>query len=578
MSMESRTALGRRPALAFAGSIIGFMEGFVPTRSRRRAIRLDVILLATAGVLLGLTLFPLADPSLNIVIVDRTLDVAVSSLTLVATAGLAVLALLRHRETGRLAFYLQAASFVLWATILAITVLLVLLKLDGRLGMTLGLPEQLPAWISAVTRIGVGALFLASGVVAYRDIHGGPVRSLRRLFAPVGVILLLTVFLYPIRELLPPLIETAGIEALLADPGGISVVPGITGFAIALVVTTVALLVITVVLYRMTWARGGPVSDSFTAVGLVVLAVAEVQYAFWPSVYTGLVTISDLLRLVAYIVLVAGTIAEQRADLRALRKAYAALDRLRVTESERAALEERSRLAREIHDGLAQHLWFAKLKLERLNTSIPEADQALAAEVSQALDAAIVEARQALVTMRTSLDRDMPLSDMLARTLDEFGRASGIRVEFTPSPGVPAGLPARPQVELLRIVQEALSNVRKHADATVVRARAEVDGRELVVSIADNGRGFALDQPPGEGLGLRGMEERARLIGGELRVTSEIAGGTTIEVRVPLHTASLPGVPDVTEPVVIPQPSAAAGPGDAPTAAPTREGIPTRAG
>jgi len=277
----------------------------------------------------------------------------------------------------------------------------------------------------------------------------------------------------------------------------------------------------------------GPVSDGFIAVGLVVLAFAELQSAFYPSVYTRLVTASDLIRLLAYGIFLLGIGAEQRSDLRALRQAYATLDRLRVSEAERAALEERSHLAREIHDGLAQHLWFAKLKFERLATTIPEDDKPLAGEVGQALDSAIVEARQALVTMRTSLDTDLPMSEMLKRSVDDFGQRSGLRVTYSVGAGVPTALPPRQQIEVLRVVQEALTNVRKHADATVVRVRADTHGRDLVVSVADNGKGFDPNAPV-EGLGLQGMEERARLLGGMLRLTSEPQGGTTVELTVPI--------------------------------------------
>jgi signal transduction histidine kinase len=516
-------------------------------RSRRRTIRLDVALLATAGALLGATLLPVADPSFNFVIIDRTLDVALTSLTFVAASGLAVLALMRFRETGRVAFHLQATALALWAAFSAITMLLILFRLDGRVGMTLGVPEQLPVWISAIVRVAVVVLFVVSGVAAVRGAHGAGASPVRRLLAPIGVILLLTILLYPARDLLPPLLDAAGVEALLADAADVFALPGITNIAMAVVGVTVLLLVFAVFLYRLSWGRGGPFSDAMTAVGLLMLAAAEIQYAFWPSIYSGLVTLSDILRLVAYTVLVAGTILDQRADLRALRKAYSALDRMRVTEAERAALEERARLAREIHDGLAQHLWFAKLKLERIVGALPEEEKPVAGEVAQALDAAIVEARQALVTMRTSLAQDMSLTEMLSRTMDEFSRGSGIHVEFAPSAALPSALPARTQVELLRIVQEALTNVRKHADATVIRARAEVDGRELVVAIADNGRGFSPDGTPGEGLGLLGMEERARIMGGDLQVASEISGGTTVEVRLPLPSAALAGVPDITE-------------------------------
>ena len=288
----------------------------------------------------------------------------------------------------------------------------------------------------------------------------------------------------------------------------------------------------------------------------MIAAFAEVQYAFYPGVYAGLVTTGDALRLLSFGVLLLGIHAEQRADLRALRRAYAALDRLRLTETERAALEERSRLAREIHDGLAQHLWFAKLKFERLAAQVPDDARGLSSEVGQALDSAIVEARQAMVTMRTAIDQDMPLSDMIGRAIDDFGQRSGLRVEYQ-ADGVPNAIPPRQQIELLRIIQEALTNVRKHADATVVRVKAEVMEGNLVVSVGDNGCGFDPGSAREDGLGLQGMEERARLMGGQLRISSAPSDGTLVEVTVPLIL--LTGVPGVGEPssgVVPPTPPA----------------------
>ncbi len=178
----------------------------------------------------------------------------------------------------------------------------------------------------------------------------------------------LTVIAYPLRELLPPLIDEDGIRTLLQDTAGTGRLDGITPLAIGAVVVTVLVMMAAAILFRFSYVERGTPSDGFLAVGLVIMAFAELQSAFYPSVYTGLVTTADIMRLVAYGVLLLGIGTEQRADLRALRPAYTALDRLRVTEAERAALEERSRLAREIHDGLAQHLWFAKLKFERLAT------------------------------------------------------------------------------------------------------------------------------------------------------------------------------------------------------------------
>ncbi len=528
-------------------SIIDRMQASSATGRRRQTIRLDVALLATAGILLVATLIPQLDPDLTIIMKDRTLDVALSALTVVAVTGLAALSLMRYRETGRLASYVQSSAYVLWATFAAVTLLLIVVRLDGRVGMTLGEPEQLPAWVAVVVRLSVAGLFMVSGITALMSLYGGTRRRARKILLPVALILLGTIIVYPFRELLPPLIEPVGLQALVADPTEFGVLPGLTGLALVALVAAVTALLAAVLLYRLTWGRGGPTSDAFTALGLVVLIVAEIQDTFWPSVYSNVVTIADLMRLVATIVLAAGAIADQRTDLRALRSAYAALDRMRVNDAERAALEERARLAREIHDGLAQHLWFAKLKFERLAGTLPETDQGLATEVTQALDAAIIEAREALVTMRASLSEDVPFADMLTRTIDDFEAQSGLRVELSMTTGIPSNLAPRVQVELLRIVSEALTNVRKHADATMVRIHAEVTEGELVITITDNGRGFIEEEAFDQGMGLRGMRERARLIGGSLAVMSEPSGGTTIEARAPLLTRGVVSVAETDE-------------------------------
>jgi signal transduction histidine kinase len=499
-----------------------------------RPRRFDLVLVGAAVLMSLVTVILAADVDMRLVIVDRTLDVAVTSLAMLAAAGLALLTIPRYQENGRLSLLLQASAFVLTAAFAGLTVALVLTKLDAQLGMTLGMPEQLPLYATAVTSLLIGGLFLLAGLAAVRRIHSRVSRPRNVLLAPVGLVLVLTVAAYPLRELLPALIDEDGIRLLVMDTSGVGRLEGITALAIGTVVVTALVLIAAAILFRFSYVERGTPSDGFLAVGLVILAFAELQSAFYPSVYTGLVTTADMMRLGAYAVLLLGIGAEQRADLRALRQAYTALDRLRVTEAERAALEERSRLAREIHDGLAQHLWFAKLKFERLASSVSEEERPLAGEVGHALDAAIVEARQALITMRTSLDADLPLAEMLTRTVDDFGLRSGLGVTFSASTGLPTALPPRQQIELLRIVQEALTNVRKHADATVARVRADVHGRDMTVAISDNGRGFDPAAAQDRGLGLQGMEERARLLGGTLRITSEPQGGTTIEVILPL--------------------------------------------
>ena len=95
------------------------------------------------------------------------------------------------------------------------------------------------------------------------------------------------------------------------------------------------------------------------------------------------------------------------------------------------------------------------------------------------------------------------------------------------------GLSARAQAEVLRIAQEALSNVRRHADATVVRVRASMEADRLVVSVRDNGRGFDPASVGQVAFGLASMRERAALIGGELSIESAPGDGTLVTLVVP---------------------------------------------
>ena len=262
-----------------------------------------------------------------------------------------------------------------------------------------------------------------------------------------------------------------------------------------------------------------PVSDGYLAVAMLIGAFAEIHFYFYPGVYGGLVTTSEALRLAFFVVLLLGINAESRSDLRALRSAYAALDRLRLSEAERATLEERTRLARELHDGLAQDLWFAKLKHERLVAVRARGAPPLAGEVSQALDSAIAEAKQAV---RHDARRHRPRAcrsrSCIARAVDDFGGRSGVRADSRLA-DLPTALPPRTQVEVLRVLQEALTNVGKHADATVVRVSAEVDDGDLFGHHQSTTAAASdPEETSGDGLGVQGMKERARLMGGDLRV------------------------------------------------------------
>jgi signal transduction histidine kinase len=114
---------------------------------------------------------------------------------------------------------------------------------------------------------------------------------------------------------------------------------------------------------------------------------------------------------------------------------------------------------------------------------------------------------------------------------EDFSERFGLRTEVECVGTLPR-LPPRTEAEVLRIVQEALNNARRHADATVVRVRTERDGTVSRITVADNGRGFNPATIPPDRYGIRGMRERADLVGATLKLESRDRDGTRITIEV----------------------------------------------
>jgi signal transduction histidine kinase len=162
---------------------------------------------------------------------------------------------------------------------------------------------------------------------------------------------------------------------------------------------------------------------------------------------------------------------------------------------------------------------------------VPEGEpRELAEDVMNGIDSGIADARQTVMAMRAG-STDAPLLELLQRYADDFGDRFALDVRFE-SEGEPPELPARVQAEILRIVQEALNNVRKHADATVVRVGASAGEEGLTIRVIDNGKGFSPDRGT-RGFGLIGMRERAGLIGARLEIEAAPRDGTRITLAVP---------------------------------------------
>ena len=218
-------------------------------------------------------------------------------------------------------------------------------------------------------------------------------------------------------------------------------------------------------------------------------------------------------------------------------------ERLTLSLEYTLVIQERTRLAREIHDGLAQTLAFLKMQTAQMQTAHTQNDDGrlsrLLVENRQALAEAYQETRQVIDNLR--LNPDKSLIGWLEQSARSFEKNAGIPVKIELQVEDPAFLP-EVQAQLVRIVQEALNNVRKHSRAAQVRISLRDWGGDLLLEISDDGQGFDPDDiPPVAQYGLRGMRERAELIGADFQIISQPRSGTTVRLNLPMYFQEVNG-------------------------------------
>jgi signal transduction histidine kinase len=220
--------------------------------------------------------------------------------------------------------------------------------------------------------------------------------------------------------------------------------------------------------------------------------------------------------------------------------AAVAIENARLYEQSRlsATLSERNRLARELHDTIAQGLTAVTMQLEAAERGF-ERDPARArtriARAHELARAALEDVRRSVWTLAAPLIDGRALGHALEELTERFATRTGLPASYAHSgPPPPLGHAAATQV--LRIVQEALQNVEKHARAHTVAVGSALANGELRIWVRDDGVGFAPDSPPahsnGDGFGLLSLRERARLAGGTLQVESAPGVGTCVIVTI----------------------------------------------
>lgn len=244
----------------------------------------------------------------------------------------------------------------------------------------------------------------------------------------------------------------------------------------------------------------------------VLGAFASIHYFLFPSLYSRWFYVGDVFRLGFYLVLVWG----------AAREIWHSQDRSRRL----AVMDERRRIARDLHDGLAQELAYIATTARELaeRADAPREVARLTAAAERALD----ESRRAIVALRGG---DEPLDAALAKAAFEVANRVGTRLTLALDPDVRIG--AEMQEQLVRIVREAVTNAARHGGATTVGVELR-NGSDLRLRVTDNGGGFDPFADRRDGFGLTSMAERARALGGELRIESSPDAGTDVEVVLPV--------------------------------------------
>ena len=205
-----------------------------------------------------------------------------------------------------------------------------------------------------------------------------------------------------------------------------------------------------------------------------------------------------------------------------------------------AVLQERQRMAREVHDGLAQTLSNLSLQVGITDRLLADRDldgiRAQVEAMGQTVRGALGDLRQSLVDLRVPLSACGDLRRTLREYVTRFSLQTGISCHFEDGRGPALALSPSAEVQLIRIIQEALTNVKKHAPGASVWLRLQTSGQQVHVTIQDDGPGFEPANVGDSGrFGLQTMKERAESAGGGFVIESRPGSGTRLEVTVPME-------------------------------------------
>jgi signal transduction histidine kinase len=367
-------------------------------------------------------------------------------------------------------------------------------------------PHSFSTWTTLVAGAFGAALLAAAALAPERRLRNFTGAVQFAVFAGVAVIVAVGVTVGSLVDRLP-----VGVDPARSPPRSHSFVLG-NGAIVVTQMLIGVLFAIAAVGFTRRAERHGDELLLWLGAGSAVAAFARVNYFLFPSLYSEWVYTGDALRLSFYTLLFVGAAREIGVYQRA--------------HAEARVLEERRRIARDLHDGLAQELAFIATRARELELNGNRTVQLT--QLASAAERGLDESRRAIAQL--NLQTEDPFDVALIQTVEDVAQRLGSRVsvEADTAPGL---APYR-QEQLLRIVREAMTNAVRHGEANHVRVRFS-NGRVLRLRVDDDGNGFDPVAVHARGFGLVVMSERARAIGGQLRIASSPSEGTRIEVTVP---------------------------------------------
>ena len=458
-------------------------------RLRVRLIVAGTLLAATAAVVL-----PAVIPSLHVAYRAAGLRVALegaASLMAATAAYIAIGRFLRARSLGPLVLgvalaFLAAATFAL-AVLVALT----------------------PAWDQALILVVTGNLVGGIGLAIAAFVPDRPVRRPGRamgILVSAGIvlgILIAVAFVFIAWDGA----ATALREAELTGSNRADRSTGLLSFQMY----TLAAFAAAAFGFGRAALRTGDEFLGWLALATALGAYSRVSLVLFPAAGTHYIHLADIFRVLFYVVLLIAAAREVNGYWKTL--------------ADTAVLEERRRIARDMHDGLAQELAYISRRAKRLAA---RPDPEGAEQIAAAAERALTESRRAIAALTRPLDE--PLDEVLAQAVEEVAQRTGAHLQLELEPGIDVGGPAREA--LVRIACEAVANAARHSRASVVRLEL-ANGDRVRLRVVDDGIGFDTAQSPegGGGFGLESMRGRAAALGADFRLRSELGTGTTVEVE-----------------------------------------------